>query len=277
MLFFVFAANATDKTETSKKVKISKTELMDKIKGGWAGQVIGVCYGQPTEFKYRKQMIPDSVQHELTGEYLKKTFNNDDIYMDAKFLEVIGRLGLEAPADSFAMAFAHAGFGLQGANQAARYNILNGIMPPESGHWKNTMHSDAIDFQIEADFAGLTSAGVLDAAVNTSDKVGHIMNYGDGWYSGVYVAAMYSLAFIYNDVNTIVNEALRLVPQESKFHKAMTDVILLHKVYPDDWTKTWQAIENCDWSTVLLYEQNEAMDDERDELGRRDVGPGREP
>ena len=251
MLFFVFAANATEKTKIPKEVKISKTELMDKIKGGWAGQVIGVCYGLPTEFKYRKQMIPPWLNHELTGEYLKKTFNNDDIYMDAKFLEVIGRLGLEAPADSFAMAFAHAGFGLQGANLAARYNILNGIMPPESGHWKNTMHSDDIDFQIEADFAGLTSAGVLDAAVKTSDKVGHIMNYGDGWYSGVYVAAMYSLTFIYNDVNTIVNEALRLIPQESKFHKAMSDVIHLHKVYPDDWTKTWQAIEDCEWSTVL--------------------------
>jgi hypothetical protein len=130
MLFFVFAANATDKTKIPKEVKISKTELMDKIKGGWAGQVIGVCYGLPTEFKYRKQMIPNWVGHELTGEYLKKHFNNDDIYMDAKFLEVIGRLGLEAPADSFAMAFAHAGFGLQGANLAARYNILNGITPP---------------------------------------------------------------------------------------------------------------------------------------------------
>ena len=121
--------------------------------------------------------------------------------MDAKFVEVIGQLGLDAPADSFATAFANAGFNLWHANQAARYNILNGIMPPESGHWKYSMHSDDIDFQIEADFAGLTSAGVLDAAVRTADKVGHIMNHGDGWYSGVYVAAMYSLAFVSDDID----------------------------------------------------------------------------
>jgi len=251
ILFFVFAANAVNKTKVPKEVKISKTELINKIRGGWAGQVIGVCYGLPTEFKYRKKMIPESVQMTLTGKELKNRFNNDDIYMDAKFIEVIGRLGFDAPADSFAIAFANAGFALWHANQAARYNILNGIMPPKSGHWKYSMHTDDIDFQIEADFAGLTSGGVSDAAVDISDKVGHIMNCGDGWYSGVYVAAMYSLAFVSDDINFIVNEALKLIPKESKYYKAMKDVIKWHKKYPNDWTKTWHEIEKSEWSYDL--------------------------
>jgi hypothetical protein len=187
----------------------------------------------------------------LTGKELKKRFNNDDIYMDAKFIEVIGRLGFDAPADSFAMAFANAGFILWHANQAARYNILNGIMPPKSGHWKYSMHSDDIDYQIEADFAGLTSPGVIAAAVDVSDRVGHIMNYGDGWYSGVYVAAMYSVAFVSNDIPFVVNQALKVIPQESKYYKAMSDVIKWHKKYPNDWTKTWHEIENSDWAFDL--------------------------
>jgi hypothetical protein len=251
ILLFVFAANATNKTKIPKEVKITKTELINKIRGGWAGQVIGVCYALPTEFRYQKEMIPESVQMTLTGKELKQRFNNDDIYMDAKFIEVIGRLGFDAPADSFAMAFANAGFALWHANQAARYNILNGIMPPESGHWKYSMHSDDIDFQIEADFAGLTSPGVIAAAVDVADRVGHIMNYGDGWYSGVYVASMYSLAFVSNDVPFVVNEALKVIPQESKFYKAMSDVIKWHKKYPKDWTKTWQEIENSEWGFDL--------------------------
>ena len=32
---------------------LSKTDLMDKIKGGWAGQVIGCTYGGPTEFRFK--------------------------------------------------------------------------------------------------------------------------------------------------------------------------------------------------------------------------------
>ena len=34
------------------EIEISKTELLNKIKGGWAGQVIGCTYGGPTEFKW---------------------------------------------------------------------------------------------------------------------------------------------------------------------------------------------------------------------------------
>jgi hypothetical protein len=34
-------------------------------------------------------------------------------------------------------------------------------------------------------------------------KIGHIMNYGDGWY-GVFCRPMYSLAFISSDINYII-------------------------------------------------------------------------
>lgn len=35
------------------------------------------------------------------------------------------------------------------------------------------------------------------------------MNYGDGWYGGVYVGAMYTLAFVSDDIEYIVTEALK--------------------------------------------------------------------
>ena len=35
-----------------KTLKLSDKELLDKIKGGWAGQTIGVVFGAPTEFKF---------------------------------------------------------------------------------------------------------------------------------------------------------------------------------------------------------------------------------
>ena len=54
-------------------------------------------------------------------------------------------------------------------------------MPPASGHWKNNPHADAIDFQIEADFIGMICPGMVNTASDFSDKIGHIMNYGDGW------------------------------------------------------------------------------------------------
>ena len=42
-------------------VVFNRSQLLDKIKGGWAGQVIGCTYGGPTEFRWRGEQIPDNV------------------------------------------------------------------------------------------------------------------------------------------------------------------------------------------------------------------------
>lgn len=229
--------------------------LVDKIKGGWAGQVIGCTFGGPTEFKFKGSMIND--YHPIPWKetsclwyYENVPGLYDDVYMDLTFVDVFEKEGLDAPAKSHALAFANAGYNLWHANQAARYNILNGIMPPKSGHWLYNPHSEDIDFQIEADFAGLMAPGMVNAASKICDKIGHIMNYGDGWYGGVYVAAMYSMAFISNDVKTIVTEGLKSIPKESEFYKCMEDVINWHHQYPADWKRTWFEVEKK-WSADI--------------------------
>ena len=124
----------------------------------------------------------------------------DDVYVDLTFVDVFEKYGMDAPADSFALAFARSEYELWHANQAGRYNILHGLMPPASGDWRNNPHSDCIDYQIESDFSGLMTPGMPNTAAEISDRVGHIMNSGDGCYGGVYVGAMYSLAFISHDI-----------------------------------------------------------------------------
>ena len=231
------------------KLKLTPEELMNKIKGGWAGQAIGVTYGGPTEFRYQSKMIPDEVQVPWgDADYVLNTMTKspglyDDIYMDLTFVEVFERLGVDAPVDSLAMAFAHAGYPLWHANQAARYNILNGIMPPQSGHWRYNPHADDIDYQIEADYAGLMAPAMPNTASEISDKVGHIMNYGDGWYGGVYMGAMYSIAFASDNIEFIVTEALKTIPAESKFYRCMNDVIECWRANPDDWRVAWEMLD----------------------------------
>lgn len=247
----IFSCSQQPTKETAsipQTITISKETLLDKIKGGWAGQTIGVAYGGPTEFRYRSAMIQDYVPITYHDGCIKNYFDHfpglfDDIYMDLTFVEVFERLGMNAPIDSFAYAFANADYGLWHANQAARYNIINGIMPPESGHWLNNPHADDIDYQIEADFAGLMTPGMPNTSCEISDKIGHIMNYGDGWYGGVYIGAMYSLAFISDDINMVVREALKTIPEDSRFYKCMSDVIRWHEQYPDDWKQTWAECE----------------------------------
>lgn len=234
-----------------KQITMSKEQLMDKIKGAWAGQVLGCTYGGPTEFQYRGHMIGDD-RHIPWGEDIDQVANMlnrvptlyDDIYMDLTFVGVFDRLGIDAPLDSLANAFAHEGYALWHANQAARYNILRGIKAPMSGHWTNNPHADDIDYQIEADYAGIMSPGMPNAASKISDKVGHIMNYGNGWYGGVYVGAMYALAFVTDDIDFIVKEGLKSIPEKSSFYKCMVDVINIHKMLPNNWRAGWLVLQD---------------------------------
>lgn len=231
-----------------KTIHFTKEMLKDKIMGGWAGQTIGVTYGAPVEFRFNGSMINDYQKIKWDEGLLKKVMVEnpgvyDDLYMDLTFVDVFEKEGLNAPAESFANAMAHAGYMLWHANQSARYNILNGIMPPESGNWLNNPHADCIDYQIESDFAGLMSPGMPNTASQISDKIGHIMNYGDGWYGGVYIGAMYSLAFTSNNINFVVSEALKTIPQNTRFYKCISDVIKWHNKYPADWKETWFLVQ----------------------------------
>ena len=226
------------------KLTMSRDVLLDKIKGGWAGQTIGCAYGGPTEFCYRGIVIPDDVEIKYPEHHLQWFYDHspglfDDVYMDLTFVEVFAKEGLDASAESMAKAFAYAPYPLWHANQQARYNIMQGLMPPASGFWKNNPHADCIDYQIESDFAGLMSPGMPNVASAISNKVGHLMNYGDGWYGGVFIGAMYALAFVENDLLTIVEQALKTIPQKSKFCKCIADVISWYKEEPNDWKRTW--------------------------------------
>lgn len=232
----------------TKTITISKETLNDKIRGGWAGQTIGVTFGGPYEFRFEGTFIGDYQPLKWYDGYLKNTMLNnpglyDDLYMDLTFVDVFEKYGLDAPVDSFANAFAHAGYALWHANQAGRYNILHGIKAPMSGQWKNNPHADCIDYQIEADFAGLMSPGMPNTAAAISDKIGHIMNYGDGWYGGVFVGSMYALAFTSSDINYVVSEALKTIPKQSEFYQCIHDVIGWQKKYPADWKQTWLEVQ----------------------------------
>ena len=248
LLFLLTLDQVSTEKNPSAELTLSKKVLQDKIMGGWAGQTIGVTYGGPTEFRFNGTMIQDYQKIAWYDGYLKETFENkpglyDDLYMDLTFVQVFENEGLNARVESFSKAYAGAGYMLWHANQAGRYNILHGIPAPASGHWLNNPHADDIDFQIEADFAGLMCPGMPQAASQIADKIGHIMNYGDGYYGGLYIANLYALAFTTNKMDYIIREAIKSIPPRSAFYQCIRDVIKWHSDYPKDWKHTWFELQ----------------------------------
>ncbi|MBJ7881951.1 ADP-ribosylglycohydrolase family protein [Gelidibacter salicanalis] len=233
---------------TKESFVISKQELQNKIKGGWAGQTIGVVYGAPVEFKYNGSLINENQNIPWNEHYVKYWWDKkpglfDDIYTDLNFVSAFEKYGINASSEAIAKHWSNTAYHLAHANQASRYNILNGIMPPASGNWKNNPHADDIDFQIEADFIGLMAPGMVNKATEIADRVGHVMNSGDGWYGGVYSSALYSSAFIFDNPTQIVENAIKTIPKGTQFYECISDVIAWKKEFPDDWKQTWFELQ----------------------------------
>ena len=243
-LILLLALVACSAPKAPESVILSKDALMDKIMGGWAGQTIGVVYGAPTEFKFCGTLIPEEIPIGWGEGYVKHWWDRkpglfDDVYNDLTFAEAFEELGLDATSEQLALRFAYAPYHLAHANQAGRYNVRQGIMPPESGNWLNNPHADDLDFQIEADFVGLMAPGMIPQALDIASRVGHIMNSGDGFYGGAFVSGLYSAAFVEGDPARIVDMALAGIPEESTFWQCINDVRIWHKKYPSDWKATW--------------------------------------
>jgi hypothetical protein len=226
---------------------LSPEVLKDKIAGGWAGKMIGVTYGAPTEFRAQGKMYTDSINWEPSD--IKGSMWQDDIYVQLTFLMSMDKYGLDAPAKKYQEMFAKAGYWLWHANMQARKNWYDSIFAPLSGSPEYNLHADDIDFQIESDYIGFMCPGMPQTASEIADKIGRIMNYGDGIYGGIFVAALYSEAYFESDIPTIIEKALLSIPSGSDYYKIVMDVIKLHQHYPTDWQAAWQELEDK-WGDV---------------------------
>ena len=115
----LFALNV--QAQPVKTLKLSDKELLDKIKGGWAGQTIGVVFGAPTEFKFTGAYIQDYQPIPWAEGYVKYWWEKkpglfDDIYNDCTFVEAFDELGLDCSQEELAKRFAFADYHLAHAN-----------------------------------------------------------------------------------------------------------------------------------------------------------------
>ncbi len=222
--------------------RMSRAVLEDKIRGGWAGQMIGVAYGAPTEFKANGRT--NDAELGWTPERVENAIHQDDLYVEMTFAEVMDRLGLDATSEQYGEMLRGSKYSLWHANAGARRNLQRGIEAPLSGNPRYNVHANDIDFQIESDFIGLMCPGLPRASNRYADRVGHVMNYGDGVYGGMLFGAMYATAFFEDDPRKVVEQALLAIPAASRYAKVIRDALAWHAQHPRDWRESWRLLED---------------------------------
>lgn len=235
----LFCSCGTDPHE--KRIEIAK--LRDKIRGGWAGQMIGVSFGAPTEFRSLQTIIEGPLP-EWSAQRLRNSLNQDDLYVDMTFAQVLDDRGLDASTLDFGNMFRDARYQLWHANLAARRALKRGVSPLESGTPKYNAHANDIDFQIEADFIGLMAPGLPKSSNEICYRAGRVMNHGDGILGGMFVSAMYAEAFFESDPVKLVEAGLAALPSDSEYAQTIADVLRWHQENPKDWKWNWQQIQD---------------------------------
>jgi len=275
ILLFILSFNVTAKDVQYRQISLE--DYQNKVAGGWIGQAIGVLHGQWTEGKWQGKIVPFDLEdwYRISPEVEKKLqaiedwqerrkeaqkyindkknwviwtpdemSDQDDLYIEFMFLHSIVKYGLDVTGKEIAedwVSYLDPNR-IWCANKGAYQNFLKGIWPPMSSHPRNTPWGDAIDYQIEADLFGLISPGLPRISNAWGDEVGHIMNFGDGVYAGMAVAAMYTEAFFEKNPRKLAEYSLKAIPEGSGYAKMVRDVLDLHKRYPK-WQDAWKKLE----------------------------------
>jgi len=234
--------------------RISVDEYLDKMKGGWFGQMAGVAWAAPTEWKSKYGGIIAIMPETGVPKYMKPwnpgivngAFGQDDIYVEMTFLATMEKYGYDCSIRQAGIDFANSRYNLWGANVIARNNLRSGIAPPDCSHPKFHSRPNALDYQIEADYSGLIAPGMPNVAIQMGEKFGRIMNYADGLYSGQFVGAMYAEAYFETDMRQVVEKALKAIPAQSYLAEMINDMLKWSKQY-SDWKDCFNVATDKYW------------------------------
>lgn len=237
---FIFVLSISLIGCTSKEYrKLPIKEYRDKLEAGWIGQIVGVAWGAPTEFRWSDEIIPEEDMPMWTPDMINQAFNQDDLYVEMTFLRTLEEHGIDVPIRQAGIDFANSEYPLWCANLAGRKNLRAGIAPPDCSHPAFTNCPNDIDYQIESDYSGLIAPGMPNVAIELGEKFGRLMNYSDGMYAGQFIGGMYAEAFFEEDILKIIDAGLDCIPQGCQYAEMVRDVVSWYKTNPDNWEATW--------------------------------------
>jgi ADP-ribosylglycohydrolase len=135
------------------------------------------------------------------------------------------------------------------AERVAYKNLINGLHPPETATYQNP-YREWIGAQIRADVYGYVSPGMPEVAAELAYKDASLSHVKNGIYGEMFMAAMISAAFVYDDVEKIVKVGLGEIPANSRLAEAVRAMMHWSKAYQDweaAWDKTMAVYGDLSW------------------------------
>jgi ADP-ribosylglycohydrolase len=186
----------------------------EKTWAGWMGQLAGGAFGTAIE-GYTGQRISD-VYGDVRSYVTKPETMNDDVVYELALLDAFEHDGRGLTSRDIADEWLRQiTFGWS-AEWIAIQNLRAGLMPPDSGNFRNP-YSDWIGVQMRGMICGMLAPGRPLEAVRLAHLDGVVSHAANGVYGGMYAAALTALSYVRDDPRVVAEEAVGYVPQRSEY------------------------------------------------------------
>ena len=204
--------------------------LRKKIIGCWLGKSVGGTLGGPFEG------LDGPFSLTFYDPVPTSMLPNDDLDLQVVWLERLLQSNGVLTARTLADAWLEQVHFYPDEYGVCINNLERGIYPPLSGCFDNPFRA-GMGCAIRTEIWACLAPGNPDLAAALASEDSCVDHAGDGLYAARFFAALESLAFVCNDRDKLLNEALSRIPAECRVARAITD------------TCVWWA-ELGDWAAV---------------------------
>jgi hypothetical protein len=257
--FLIFSAAVkleADNDNQNEMKNLPVEEVIDKIRGGLLGQILGNLNGIPHEGRYIdspgnvKNYVPSLPNGAWTDDdtdfewfYICEMQSNRNVYLSA---DEISKLWKE-----------RVNRGVYCSNRFARYLMDLGIKPPYTGYSTfNPWAGFNISGQFLCETYGLLAPGMPQTAARIGLNYTSVAINNEPAQTTQLFTTMVSTAFIENDIVKILDAGIATLDETSIIQEVINDVKKWHAQYPDNWRETRRLLKE-------KYTQEEGKDRDR--------------
>jgi len=190
-------------------MKLDFATYKDKVMGCWAGKNIGGVLGAPFEC-YRQLNNVEFYTQDLSN----GPPPNDDLDLQLIWLSAVERYGRQVNASilgEYWLSYIIPNWVEYGI---AKSNMVAGLRPPLSGHYKNQYRNSCGCF-IRSEIWACLAPGHPEIAVRYAYEDGIVDHSGEGVYGEIFCAALQSAAFVESDTRKLIDIGLSYIPKDS--------------------------------------------------------------
>lgn len=235
LLLFVQTAAHAQATRHAETIQLPVEVVIDKIRGGMLGQILGNLNGLPHEFKYIKE--PGQVKN-YVPELLSGAHTDDDTDFEWVYIiEMQKERNIYLPYDEiYALWNERINRRIWCANRYARHLMDLELKPPLTG---NVLLNPWADFNISGQFLCETFGLLAPAMPQTAAKIG--LHYtkvaidGEPAQTTQLFTTMIAMAYTTSDINRVIDAGIAALDPASKMLQVANDMKQWYAQYPSDW------------------------------------------